>query len=126
MRRREFMQRAGLGVTLSLASAGAWAEEPDRRQWLADFVDALREKYKLPGMAAAIIGDEGLVAAAVSGVRHVDKPDLITLDDRFMIASCTKTMSQLTIARLVDAGKLTFQTTIGEVLPEMEMRDVYR
>jgi CubicO group peptidase (beta-lactamase class C family) len=126
MRRREFLQLAGLGVTLSAANAWARAEEPDQQQWLVDLVHAVREKYKLPGMAAAIIGEEGLVAAAVSGVRHVDKPDLITLDDRFLIASCTKTMSQLTIARVVDAGKLTFQTTIGEVLPEMEMRDVYR
>ena len=67
-----------------------------------------------------------MVAAAVTGVRHVEKPDLITINDRFAIASCTKTMTQLAIARVVDLDKLSFDTTIGEVLPEIEMRDVYR
>jgi CubicO group peptidase (beta-lactamase class C family) len=126
MRRRDFLRLISLGITLSAAKTWGWADEADRQQWLAKLVDVTRERYKLPGMAAAIIGEKGLVAAAVSGVRHVDRPERIMLEDRFLIASCTKTMSQLTIARLVDAGKLTFQTTISQVLPEMEMRDVYR
>jgi CubicO group peptidase (beta-lactamase class C family) len=35
-------------------------------------------------------------------------------------------MTALVVARLVDAGKLSFETTLAEALPDLKMRDAYR
>jgi CubicO group peptidase (beta-lactamase class C family) len=35
-------------------------------------------------------------------------------------------MTALLVARLVDAGKLTFETTLADALPDVPMRDAYR
>src|SRR5687767_3435986 len=114
MQRRRFMQVAGWGIALSAAKTWAWDEDSDAQKKLAELVRSVLEKYKLPGMAAGIVRDDRMVAAAVSGVRHVDKPDLITIDDRFAIGSCTKRMTALTIGRVIDGGKLALETTLGE------------
>src|SRR5262249_4155832 len=58
--------------------------------------------------------------------REVGKADKVALDDRFMIGSCTKRMTVLLAARLTDAGKLSFETTLAEALPDVPMRDAYR
>jgi CubicO group peptidase (beta-lactamase class C family) len=50
----------------------------------------------------------------------------IALDDRFAMASCTKRMTAAMIARVVDSGRLAFETTLAEVLPNMPIRDEYR
>lgn len=126
MHRREFLQTAGWGIALSAANVWAWEEKSDQQAKFAELVRSVREKYKLPGMAAAVIRGNQVLAAAVSGVRHVEKPDPITTEDRFGIGSCTKRMTALMIARVIDSGKLSFETTLGEVLPDVKMRDVYR
>jgi CubicO group peptidase (beta-lactamase class C family) len=126
MHRRSFMQVVGSGIALSATNTWAAEAGTDRQRKFAELVRSVREKHKLPGIAATIIRDDRVVAAAVSGVRHVDKPDLITLEDRFGIGSCTKRMTALMIARVIDRGKLSFETTIGEVLPDVKMREVYR
>ena len=57
MRRREFIRAAGVGIALSTTKAWAWDEDANQKK-LAELVQAQREKYKLPGMAAAIVRGE--------------------------------------------------------------------
>jgi CubicO group peptidase (beta-lactamase class C family) len=82
--------------------------------------------HKLPGMAAMAVRDGRVVAQGVAGVREVGKPDAIQLEDRFGIGSCTKRMTVFLAMRLVDAGKLKFDTTVADALPDVKMRDEYR
>jgi CubicO group peptidase (beta-lactamase class C family) len=56
----------------------------------------------------------------------VGKDDPVELGDRFHIGSCTKTMTAMLIARLVDQGKLQWNTTLAEALPGVAMRPEYR
>src|SRR5436190_12883612 len=50
------------------------------------------EKHHVPGMVAAIVEDDHVVALAVDGVRERGKADRVTVDDQFHIGSCTKAM----------------------------------
>lgn len=61
-----------------------------------------------------LVGDE--VEARGLANRADDIPN--TRETRFGAASCAKTLTATTVARLVDAGELRFETRVADVLPE--------
>jgi CubicO group peptidase (beta-lactamase class C family) len=126
MHRRTFLRSAGL-VAVDLARRPElWAEDRQEPKNIGDVLATVVKDHKLPGMAATAVRDGQVVARGVAGVREVGKPDPIELEDRFAIGSCTKRMTVLLVMRLVDAGKLKFDTTVGDALPDVKMRDEYR
>jgi len=86
----------------------------------------LREQYHAPALAAAAVRDGKVVAIGVDGVRELGGNDHATITDRSMIGSCGKAATRLLIGRLVDKGKLRWDSTLAELLPDVKMRDEYR
>src|SRR5262249_48837370 len=80
----------------------------------------------IPGLAAAALKDKQLIAQGASGVRCLGRNDKITIDDRFLIGSCTKRMTGLLLCRLIDDQRFGFDTTLTDLLPDFPMRDAYR
>jgi CubicO group peptidase (beta-lactamase class C family) len=133
MDRRDFLRCASTAAAASVATrAMGWAEPTLQNgaeatvKDLGEVLEAIRNEHGLPGIAAAAVRGDGLVAEGVAGVRRVGEDDKITLDDRFALASCTKRMTAAMIARVIDSGRLSFDTTLADALPEMPMRDDYR
>jgi CubicO group peptidase (beta-lactamase class C family) len=93
---------------------------------LALLLEPIRQKYQLPGLAAAVVRTDGVVAAGAVGVRKVGSEAKVELSDRFHIGSCTKSMTAMLVARLIDQGKLRWDTTLAEALPGLDMRPEYR
>jgi len=77
------------------------------------------EKHDLPGMVAAVLSDGRIVALGAAGVRRRGGPEKVAVDDRFHIGSCTKAMTATLCAILVEEGKLTWDTTIEQVFPDL-------
>jgi CubicO group peptidase (beta-lactamase class C family) len=123
MDRRAFIRSASI-VAVSLASA-AKAQQPSVTD-VGEQLEALRKEHGFPGIAAAAVRGGQVVAEGVAGVRRVGNDDKIMPDDRFAMASCTKKMTAAMIARVIDSGKLSFDTTLADALPDMPMRDDYR
>src|SRR5690606_33846670 len=88
--------------------AGRTAHKLDaaRLQAVADFVEKMRRDFEVPGVAIGIVQDGKVVMSRGFGVRTLGKPEPVDGDTRFMIASNTKALTTLMLARLVDAGKL--------------------
>jgi CubicO group peptidase (beta-lactamase class C family) len=128
MDRRQFLGVAGLmAFAISARSIEiARGDDKSRLQDISDLLEAIRKRYELPALVAAAVRGPRLVAAGAVGVRRVGKPDKVTLDDRFLIGSCTKDMTVLMICCLVNEGHLDFSMTLGDFLPGMKMRDEYR
>src|SRR5262249_44999102 len=61
-----------------------------------------------------------VVARGVAGVRKAGDATAVTIDDRWHIGSCTKSMTATMIGTLVEEGKLTWGTTLGEVFGDLE------
>lgn len=95
---------------------------------LEELLAPIREKHKLPALAAAVIVDGRLAAAGAVGVRKADANVPVTRDDAFHIGSCTKAMTATLIAQLVDEGKLRWDMPLPEALPELakDMHAGYR
>lgn len=76
-------------------------------------------KYELPAMAAAVVRNGKVVARGAVGTRKVGTAIPVTIDDRFHLGSDTKAMTALLAAMYVEEGKLRWNSTFGEVFPEL-------
>jgi CubicO group peptidase (beta-lactamase class C family) len=123
MDRRDFIRCATVAVVC--AAKGANANQRSVKD-LGEHLEAIRKEHGLPGITAAAVRGGELIAEGVVGVRRVGMDDKITPDDRFALASCTKRMTSAMIARVIDSGKFSFDTTLADALPKMPMRDDYR
>jgi len=94
-----------------------------RQQQVADFVEAMRKEYDVPGVAIGIVEDGKVVMSRGFGVRELGKPTPVDGDTRFMIASNTKALTTLMLAKLVDAGKLDWNARAEDVYPAFKLGD---
>ena len=126
MDRRHFLSYAATVAAVSF-SRPLLAEPPqEKAKDLSDLLETIRKEHDLPGIAAAGVSSGRLVAEGVAGVRRIGKDDPITLDNRFGMASCTKRMTASMVCRVIDSGKLSFDTTLAEAIPAIDIRDEYK
>jgi CubicO group peptidase (beta-lactamase class C family) len=107
----------------TFAGRRAHALDATRLAALRQFVEEARRTLGVPGVALGIVQDGQVVLAEGFGVREVGKPARVDADTMFMIASDTKPLTTLMLARLVDAGRFTWDTPVSEVLPSFRLGD---
>jgi CubicO group peptidase (beta-lactamase class C family) len=84
------------------------------------------EMWQVPGMAIAIVKDDSLIFAKGYGVKNIkNKKDVVDANTLFPIASNTKAFTAAAMARLVDEGKLTWETKVVDILPYFTLYDPY-
>ena len=81
-------------------------------------LEPIRVKHHLPALGGAIVTSQGVRALGVTGLRKVGGDVAATADDLWHLGSDTKAMTAVVIAKLVEQGKLTWDTTIEAVLPK--------
>lgn len=95
-------------------------------QDLSPVIEPIRQKFNAPAVSAAAVRGGQLIAIGVSGVRDLQKKEIAAIGDRSLIDSCGKAATRLLIGRLVDKGKLRWDSTLAELLPDVTMRDEYK
>ncbi|MBL8761761.1 MAG: beta-lactamase family protein [Phycisphaerae bacterium] len=85
---------------------------------LRDLLTPIRDKASLPALAAVAIKDSKIIAQGCVGLRAAGSPELATIDDKFHLGSCTKSMTATMIARLVDRGLMRWDMTIADAFPD--------
>lgn len=130
-------QGTQIQVTLQLSDAGkikgilmgpgGGPPPKEYKDWsdLSALAGEIVAEEKLPGMAIAAYRD-GKLEVAVSGKREVGKPEDAQKSDTWLVGSIGKSMTATMIARLVDQGKLRWDSTIGEVLPDYSFRPEFK
>ncbi|MFO0959270.1 MAG: serine hydrolase domain-containing protein [Isosphaeraceae bacterium] len=95
---------------------------------IAALLEPIRERHGMPALGGAILSGDKLLGAAVVGVRKAGNPTKATLQDQFHLGSDTKAMTATLLALLVEDGKLKWETTLEEALPEYArtMNPAYR
>jgi CubicO group peptidase (beta-lactamase class C family) len=107
------------------AVAFAAAKEPEAAKLeysdpLSQKFEIIREKHKIPAMASAVVVNGKIVATNAVGFRKRGGPEKVTVDDQFHLGSITKSMTATVAAMLVEQGKISWTTTIGEMFPEFK------
>jgi CubicO group peptidase (beta-lactamase class C family) len=90
---------------------------------LGRFVEQGQQVLGIPGVALGVVQDGKVVFAGGFGVKDLggtEKPDADTL---FMIASNTKAMTTLLLAKLVDEHRIAWDTPVTQLLPSFKLGD---
>lgn len=107
----------------SFAGKRAATLDATRLAKLTTFTEAAMKELGVPGVAVGIIQNGQIVFADGFGVRELgkqEKPDANTL---FMIASNTKQLTTLMLAKLVDAKRFDWETPVTSLLPSFKLGD---
>ena len=88
---------------------------------VAEFLATPVAQGQSPGLLAAVIDPDGVVAVASAGLRRQGSTEAFTVNDRVHIGSDTKAMTSAMLATLVADGTFPggWDTTIAEVFPEL-------
>ncbi len=78
----------------------------------------IRAKYQVPAMAAALVTSKGLVAVGAVGTRKRGTEVPVTLNDQWHLGSDTKAMTATLVAKLVEQGRLRWDSTVAEIFPD--------
>jgi CubicO group peptidase (beta-lactamase class C family) len=92
---------------------------------LANLIETIRVKEGIAALASALIVDGKIYSVAAVGTREYGSDNWITVEDKFLIGSCTKAITASLAAVLIDEGVLKWDTTIREVFPDLDMRPDY-
>lgn len=90
---------------------------------VSSVLEPIVTKYNVPGMVAAVIHDNRIVASGAAGVRAKGHPEKITVNDLIHIGSDTKSMTATLGAILVEKGLINWDTKVEDVFPNLEKVD---
>ena len=74
---------------------------------------------EIPGVVAIAASGSEVIYQGAFGKRDLSKPDAMTEDSVFWIASMTKAVTSAGAMQLVEQGKLSLDAPIAEVLPDL-------
>ena len=126
MRSKSYIASSFLILVLSVVTnIPSRLHAQDQSKDIAAKLAEICRKHNVPSMSAAVVNSKGLVQSQCFGVRKRGTSDKVELSDRFPIGSNTKSMTATLAAVLVDAGKIQWETTIGEVWPKATDKDLH-
>ena len=107
-----------------LLETNAWGQReesavPVVRETLQQLADRLCVESGSPGVWLAWGSVGELPEMATAGVRKHGEEVSATVEDRLHLGSCTKAMTAVLIARLVEQGRLNWSETLAGVVPEV-------
>jgi CubicO group peptidase (beta-lactamase class C family) len=132
IRRRDVpLALAAQGLAIWSGSAFGQKKAPDRKEAapsplpveadkrVNQVLAPIRDEHHLPGLLGAILIGNRLAAIGALGIRKIGSPEPIRVTDQMHLGSCTKAMTATMIGTLIDEGKLSFETTIRQVFPDV-------
>ncbi len=129
MKRRSLLK--GLAATsiwplVPPAAPGRSIEAPppaDAVERIASFVELVREHWRVPGVAVAVVHRGRPFMAAGFGVKNLDRPDPVDAHTAFNFGSCSKAYTACAAAILVDEGRIGWDDPVKPLMPELELYD---
>jgi len=85
---------------------------------LSTVMDNIREEYDIAEITAAIVKTDE-IHYAISGIPSSQKSDTEILKSKMHLGSISKTITSLIAAKMIEDGKITFETTLGSLIPEL-------
>ncbi len=91
----------------------------------AEYVEAKRQAWKVPGAAVAVIQEDEVIFAQGFGLRDVEANLPVTPETIFAIGSASKAFTAAACAIAVDDGKLDWDKPVREYVPWFQMQDLF-
>src|SRR5690606_31912781 len=85
-----------------------------------------RREHKLVGLAAMVMTGGEVIESAADGERKSGSDVAVTIEDQWHLGSITKSITATMIARLIEAGKMKWDDTVGEILSEASIHEEWK
>lgn len=89
---------------------------------LQRFVTTAQRELGVPGISIGVVQDGKVAFAGGFGVRELGKKAPVDEDTLFMVASNTKPLTTLMLAKLVEEGEFSWETPVTAVYPTFKLR----
>lgn len=89
-------------------------------------IAALLKGSDVPSMAVAMVREGEFVATGAWGIRKEGDKTVATVEDKYHLGSCTKSMTATLGAILIEEGKLKWEATVEEVFKKVKIHDGYQ
>ncbi len=103
----------------------AQTDTATHEQALDTFIEKGMKDWKLPGLSIVVMKDDKVVYLKGFGIRTLGDTAPVDPDTQFGIMSTTKAMTALSIAMLVDEGKIQWDDPVTKHLPWFQMPTPY-
>ena len=110
------------GAVATASAAAPVALDPAQ---LEAWVEQVRDRFEVPGIAVAVVQDGQVLLERGWGVREIGKPAPVDEHTLFAIASNTKAFTAASLSMLADEGKLSLDDRVVDHLPGFRMSDPY-
>jgi len=90
-----------------------------------DYIKNAVDSWHCPGAAIAIVKGNDLLYQHAYGLRDVEEQLPMTEETRFPIASITKSFTAMSVALLVDKGRLEWDKPVQRYMPAFILQDPY-
>jgi CubicO group peptidase (beta-lactamase class C family) len=91
--------------------------------YLRTFIERMREAADAPGVSVVLFDNDRTLIEQGFGVRERGRPEPVSADSLYIIASNTKPLTTLLLARLVDEGRFRWDTPVIQVYPPFKVAD---
>ena len=79
-----------------------------------DYLEALRTQSAIPGLSAAIVGDNDILWERAFGQQDVERSIATRSDTPFHVDGLTQIVTAAMVLRCVEEGKLSLDDTVGQ------------
>ncbi len=112
-------------ATQVIISSEAKAKTPTRAlpTNLDSVITTALNTFNTPGMAVGIVYQGNVIHLQGYGIRDINTQQLVDEHTLFRLASTSKAFTAMSLALLVDEGKLNWQDKVVDHLPEFKMKD---
>lgn len=93
---------------------------------LAPFLDDVIERSSVPALGAIVVSEDRIIASGFRGLRRRGSEQTVDLDDPVHIGSLGKSMTAVLAAMLVREGRLDWDSSPPDILPEIEANAAWR
>jgi CubicO group peptidase (beta-lactamase class C family) len=90
---------------------------------LEQYAEQVRQSWKIPGLAIAVVSQDQLVYSKGFGTKQVGRSDPVDPQTSFQIGSASKAFTAALVAMQVDAKQLQWGDRVVDRLPEFMMVD---
>jgi CubicO group peptidase (beta-lactamase class C family) len=120
---RRFALFAIIAVSAGLASPSSLLAADFDSKALDALIEKAMKEMEVPGAAVVVVKDDTVVYLKGFGVREKGKPEKVTADTVFAIASCSKAFTTTLLAMLADDGKLKWDDKVRQHLDYFRISD---
>ena len=90
---------------------------------LDGLIEDAMKRTGVPGAAVAVVYNDSVVYEKAFGIREVGKPDAVTPETVFQLASMSKPISSTLVAAVVGDGTATWDAVAADLLPGFALSD---